>query len=66
MHPFVQSDSVVSLDASAINRVNTVLYDHLLPGRFCWYVRFRSVLATLRMGRRGRSRSCLYRGFLVR
>ena len=48
------------------SRVLSGLYDHLLSGRFCWYVRFRSVLATLRMGRRGRSRSCLYRGFLVR
>ena len=41
------------------------LYDYLLLRRFCRYICFRSILATLWMEGCGRCRSCIYRSFLA-
>ena len=57
--------SVVALDASAINRINTVYMTiYFLGGSAGTFVR--SVLAALRLDRCGGGRNCLYRGFLGR
>ena len=66
MHPFVKLDQRGHPRRIRHQPSQYRLYDHLLLGWLCWYIRFRPVLATLRMGRCGLDGNSFYRGFLAR